>query len=183
MKRYLFISFFMLSLCSGYAQFGKGIARAAALWGYHKVTKSENDTRVPKVGGLNNSAKKALLKAAQKDVRFIDSMFTIAKTDTFGIYCKARNREINARGMVLRSKQVQQFETCIKYLTHRMANDKERCYNKYLERGIPPQTVQSLYRMVTLDCVRMINQKPPLCIIRKEQRIIFAPWAKYIYSK
>lgn len=88
MKRYLFISFFMLSLCSGYAQFGKGIARAATLWGYHKVTKSENDTRVPKVGELNNSAKKALLKAAQKDVRFIDSMFTIARYIWYLLSCK-----------------------------------------------------------------------------------------------
>lgn len=183
MKRYLFISFFMLSLCSGYAQFGKGTARAATLWGYHKVTKSENDTRVPKVGELNNSAKKALLKAAQKDVRFIDSMFTIAKTDTFGIYCRAKNREINPQGMLLGGMQVKQFEACIRFLIYNMAHNKEECYNRCLERGVPPQTVQSLYRRVTLDCVHTVNQKPPLCIIRKEQRIFFSPWVKYIRSK
>lgn len=150
MRKYLFVCFLVLSLLDGYAQFWKGFLREGIRRTLQESSSKKRE--IPRIGEMSDSTKSNFLKQARKFIQFEDSMYTIAETDSFGIYCRVCSGEINPKGIMLRKEQIQQYNTCSNYFIKYLINDKDQFYRKRLEKRIPHQTVQSLYNIVMLHC-------------------------------
>lgn len=170
--RCLFTCIFAFCLCSGYAQNWKGIVQEGIRRAIN-VDQSKG-VRVPK---MNETAGQIMLKSIRKEIQFRDSMLSIAKTDTFGIVCQSCSTQERIKGVRLSYLQVRQYRSSLDYLMSELTKCKEKAYDDFLKNGIPLQTVQTLYQIVTLGCGREVNHEPPKSIIRRKPlRIIYSFW-------
>lgn len=176
--RCLFTCFLALFLCSGYAQVWKGVVQMGMRRTIDEFT-SPKEIGVPQVNDtiLNKYYAEQLRMELVKYAHFRDSMFIIAKTDTFGIICQFVSMRVKAKNIRLSRMQAQKCKKCLNYLKKELAECKEKAYNDFLKHGIPLQTVQALYRMETLGCGRELNREPPKSVVRRESpRMVFASW-------
>lgn len=189
MKKVLFLIFFSICACTdGYSQFWRGAIIEGLREAKEETIKANGSSN--SVGIVSSQIRRSdaisenilkLLRERVCHMRLLDSVFTIAKSDTFRIICKTISWDQEMETMELSDVK---YINCIGYLIFHLRR-RDKVSEAFLASGAPSEVVADLYRiMIRMDGKRVQKKKqsldPPEGIARKELKLI-SPWVSSPY--